>query len=36
MNSQDLVLVNKEELHQLIKNKVMKAGLKEDHAQEVA
>jgi len=36
MSNQETVLVNKEELHQLIKNKVMKAGLSEDHAQEVA
>ncbi|WP_371372626.1 ureidoglycolate dehydrogenase [Sporomusa aerivorans] len=36
MSQQEMVLVNKEELHQLIKNKVVKAGLPEDHAQEVA
>lgn len=36
MSSQETVLLSKEELHQLIKNKVMKAGLPEDHADEVA
>jgi len=36
MSNQEVVLVDKEELHQLIKNKVMKAGLPEDHAQELA
>ncbi|MEL7632064.1 MULTISPECIES: ureidoglycolate dehydrogenase [Sporomusa] len=36
MSQQEMVLVTKAELHQLIKNKVMKAGLPEDHAQEVA
>lgn len=36
MNSQDMVLVDKDELHQLIKDKVMKAGLPEDHAEELA
>ena len=33
---QEMVLVNKDELTELIKNKLQKAGLKEDHAQEVA
>lgn len=36
MSNQEMVLVNKEELHELIKNKVMQAGLPEEHAQEVA
>lgn len=36
MSNEAVVLVNKEELHKLIKAKVMKAGLPEDHAQEVA
>lgn len=36
MNEQAVVFVEKEELHRLIKNKVMKAGLPEDHADEVA
>lgn len=36
MGKEETVRVTKEELHQLIKNKVMKAGLPEDHAQEVA
>lgn len=36
MAKEETVLVTKEELHQLIKNKVMKAGLPEDHADEVA
>lgn len=36
MSNQEMVLLTKEELHQLIKSKVMKAGLPEDHAQELA
>ena len=36
MDKQTMVLLNKNELHRLIKNKVMKAGLPEDHADEVA
>lgn len=36
MSEQAVVFVEKEELHRLIKNKVMKAGLPEDHADEVA
>ena len=36
MAKEEMVLVTKEELHQLIKNKVMKAGLPDDHAQELA
>lgn len=36
MSNEAVVLVNKEELHRLIKAKVMKAGLPEDHAEEVA
>ncbi|MDU4960878.1 MAG: ureidoglycolate dehydrogenase [Sporomusaceae bacterium] len=34
--SQEMVLVNKDELHALIKTKLMKAGLPDEHAQEVA
>lgn len=36
MAKEEMVLVTKEELHKLIKNKIMKAGLPEDHAEEVA
>ncbi|WP_110955970.1 ureidoglycolate dehydrogenase [Anaerosinus massiliensis] len=36
MSEQEIVLVDKEDLHKLIKRKVMKAGLPEDHAQELA
>lgn len=36
MSSQEMVLVKYEELRQLIKDKLMKAGLIEEHAQEVA
>ena len=33
MSNQEMVLLTKEELHQLIKSKVMKAGLPQEYAE---